>query len=415
MAQRFVIACNDCDLLQRVPAAADGAVIRCVRCAAVLRRLRFNSLDRTLAFTVAALLLFAVANTFPFLAFEMHGQVTETTLLTGVRELYAQGMWALAILVLSTSVLVPAAQLVLLLYVLGSVKFAWRARYLGALFRWVGRLEPWEMLDVFMLGILVAVVKLSDMASIVPGISLWAFAGLILALAAAFAALDPAAVWERLGTAAGGAVASAGTLASAGPLVVCHTCRLPAPVPRTGMAGLCRRCGTRLHRRKPLSLQRTWALLIAAAICYLPANLLPVMTVTSLGSTQSDTILSGIVYLLFEGMWPLALVVFVASLVVPMLKLVVLVLLLVSVQRGSGWRRLDRTRLYRITEAIGRWSMVDIYVVTLLAALVQLGNLAQVQAGAGAVFFAAVVVLTMIAAITFDPRLIWDSPRRHDD
>ena len=151
--------------------------------------------------------------------------------------------------------------------------------------------------------------------------------------------------------------------------------------------------------------------MIAAALCYLPANLLPIMQVTSLGRAQADTIMSGVVYLLTHGMWPLAVVVFTASVFVPILKLVILTSLLVSVQRGSSWRPRERTRLYRITEAIGRWSMVDIFVVTILVALVRLGNLATVEARPGAVFFGAVVVLTMLAAESFDPRLIWDRSR----
>jgi paraquat-inducible protein A len=132
------------------------------------------------------------------------------------------------------------------------------------------------------------------------------------------------------------------------------------------------------------------------------------MTVTSLGKTQSDTIMSGVIYFLQHGMWPLAVIVFVASIFVPMLKLAMLTFLLVSVQRGSSWRPVDRTRMYRITEAIGRWSMVDIFSISILVALVRLGNLATIEAGAGAVFFGAVVVSTMLAAEAFDPRLIWD-------
>ncbi|MEB2346563.1 MAG: paraquat-inducible protein A [Deltaproteobacteria bacterium] len=189
----------------------------------------------------------------------------------------------------------------------------------------------------------------------------------------------------------------------------CHDCRLLCRVPAgAAHAARCPRCGAPLHARKPGSLERTWALVIAAALCYLPANLLPIMTVTSLGKAQSDTIMSGVVYLLHHGMWPLALVVFVASIFVPILKLVILVFLLVSVRRRSRWRPAERTRLYRVTEAIGRWSMVDIFVVTILVALVRLGALATIEARSGAVFFGAVVVLTMIAAESFDPRLIWD-------
>jgi paraquat-inducible protein A len=189
----------------------------------------------------------------------------------------------------------------------------------------------------------------------------------------------------------------------------CHDCGLLSQLPaHAGHGALCPRCGAALHERKPQSLERTWAWLIAAALCYLPANLLPIMKVTSLGRAQADTIMSGVVYLLLHGMWPLAVVVFTASVFVPLLKLAILLTLLISVHRRSRWRPVDRTRLYRITEAIGRWSMVDIFVVTILVALVRLGNLATVEAQPGAVFFGAVVVLTMLAAESFDPRLIWD-------
>jgi paraquat-inducible protein A len=193
-------------------------------------------------------------------------------------------------------------------------------------------------------------------------------------------------------------------------LASCHDCSLLARVPggHGHAAARCPRCGAPLHARKTNSIHRSWALVISAAILYVPANLLPVMSVTSLGKTQSDTILSGVIYLLNHGMWPLALVVFVASVAVPLLKLGVLSYLLVSVQLRSTRRLVDRTRLYRITELVGRWSMVDIYVVTILVALVQLGALATIEAEMGAVYFGSVVVLTMLAAETFDPRLIWD-------
>jgi paraquat-inducible protein A len=172
---------------------------------------------------------------------------------------------------------------------------------------------------------------------------------------------------------------------------------------------LCPRCGATLHQRKPNSISRTWALVLAAFIVYIPANVLPITTVYSLGKPQSDTIMSGVLYFISTGMYPIALVIFFASIFVPVLKLIILTYLLISVQRKSNWRRRDRTRLYRITEAIGRWSMVDIYVVTILVALVKLGALATIEAGPGAVFFGAVVVITMFAAMSFDPRLIWDS------
>lgn len=192
-------------------------------------------------------------------------------------------------------------------------------------------------------------------------------------------------------------------------LSACHDCQLLLRLPADHHAAArCPRCGAAVHARKTDSIGRTWALLIAASILYIPANVLPVMSVTSLGRTQSDTIMSGVLYLALHGMWPLALIVFFASVLVPVLKLLALSLLLVSVQSRWQWRPVFRTKLYRVTEMVGRWSMVDIFVVTVLVALVKLGALASIEAGAGAVFFGAVVVVTMFAAESFDPRLIWD-------
>jgi len=199
--------------------------------------------------------------------------------------------------------------------------------------------------------------------------------------------------------------------------ISCRSCHLLCRVNFSdiGESLVCPRCGATLHQRKPNSLMRTWALVVAAAIFYIPANLLPVTVVISLGKAQADTIMSGVIYFITSGMWPIALVIFVASILVPMLKLVILTFLLISVQRKSAWRPKDRTRLYRITEAIGRWSMVDIFVVTILVALVNLGNLATIKAGPGAAFFGAVVVITMFAAMSFDPRLIWDVKELHNE
>ncbi len=211
-------------------------------------------------------------------------------------------------------------------------------------------------------------------------------------------------------------VHAARTAAGAG-LFSCHSCSLL--VRRPSMTGRvtvrCPRCGARLHLRKPNSITRSWALLIAALIFYIPANLLPVTITSYLGSIQADTIMSGVIFFIQTGSWGIALIIFVASIVVPIAKLIVLGGLLISVQRRSRWRPAERTRLYRITELVGRWSMLDVFVVTVLVALVRLGYLTTIQAGVGVVYFAAVVVITMIAAMTFDPRLIWDVLEKNDE
>ena len=192
-------------------------------------------------------------------------------------------------------------------------------------------------------------------------------------------------------------------------LISCHSCHLLCQRAEQPSHMRCPRCGAGMHDRKPNSIARTWALVLAAFIFYIPANVLPITIVISLGKAQSDTIMSGVIYFVHTGMWPIALVIFLASVFVPLLKLLILIFLLISVQRKSSWRQQDRTRLYRITEIIGRWSMVDIFVVTILVALVHLGGLATIHAGPGAIFFGAVVVITIFAAMSFDPRLIWDT------
>ena len=193
-------------------------------------------------------------------------------------------------------------------------------------------------------------------------------------------------------------------------LARCHDCgwltQLPDHEP-TGHVN-CPRCCASIHLRAPDSLSRTWALILAAVLLYIPANVLPIMTVVRFGQGDPHTILGGVQELVHGGQWPLAALVFFASIVVPMLKLVGLSYLAISVQWRSKWRARDRTRLYRIVESVGRWSMIDIFVISILVALVQLGAVATIAPGAGASFFAAVVVITMVAAEGFDQRLIWD-------
>jgi len=198
-------------------------------------------------------------------------------------------------------------------------------------------------------------------------------------------------------------------------LVTCTTCYLISRIPqRTAGKPVCPRCGSLLFSRKPNSLSRTWALLCTAAILYVPANVLPMTVSSSLGSTQADTILTGVLYFYTSGSWFIALVIFVASVFIPIFKLLTLAYLLIGIQLNWINRARDRTRLYRVTEMIGRWSMVDIFVVTLLVALIKLGALANLEAGPAGLYFAGVVIATMLAANSFDPRLIWDCLEKND-
>ncbi len=201
--------------------------------------------------------------------------------------------------------------------------------------------------------------------------------------------------------------------AAAAGLIACRHC---GTVWRGASDGQrCSRCGSRLRSRLPDSLGRTWALLIAALILYVPANLLPVMTTRTLFGAQEDTILSGVIHFWVSGEWPLALIIFVASFLVPLFKLAALTLMTALAQFRSDWGRLERARLHRIVELIGRWSMLDVFVVAVLAGLVQIQGFAEVSAGAGIAAFGAVVVLTMLASLSFDARLTWDDRDPRED
>jgi paraquat-inducible protein A len=403
-----MIACHECGTVQHMRALPEGGAARCARCGATLYRQRRDSIEHTLVLTLAALILFVIANTFPFLTFELEGNADTSTLLTGVKSLYEQGMWPLALLVLLTATVVPLAWLLSTTYVLLPL---WLGRVpwgVAQVFRITELLRPWAMMEVYLLGVIVAYVKLSDFARLELGIALFAFVGLIVVMIAAEAVLEPHEIWRRLGP-----QASAQQLRCRGrrPLVSCHNCDQLAvmpPLPARATAQ-CPRCGAAMHRRKPNSIARTWALVVTAAILYLPANLLPVMTVIHFGRGEPDTILSGVKALIGAGMWPVALLVFFASITVPVLKVLGLIFLLITTQRRSRWRLRDRSLMYRIIEQVGRWSMVDIFMISILVALVNLGTLATIEPGSGAICFAAVVIITMFASMSFDPRLIWDA------
>ncbi len=352
-------------------------------------------------------MLFAIANLFPFMSFELEGREQTSTLITGVLEFLDRGLWPLAALVLAVTIVIPLAKMLGTLVVLVPIRLGLRVPGLGRLFRLVELMHPWAMMEVFMLGVLVAYVKLTDLATLDLGPALFAFAALIFVLVAAESSIEPREVWTALGDQS---LRKLPVRTAPGRVVGCHACGLVLDLSGSTQAhAACPRCGAPMHHRKPDSLNRTWALVNTAFILYIPANIFPVMTVVSFGRGQSDTILSGVKAFIEADMWPLAILVFFASITVPMMKLWGLVFLLVSVQRKWSWRLRDRAVLYRIIESVGRWSMIDIFMISILIALVKLEAIATIEPGIGATSFAGVVVFTMIASMMFDPRLMWDA------
>ena len=392
--------CPDCGLFQSVPALRPGQVAECLRCDATLRRRRRDSLGVVLAFSVTGLVLFGIAAPYPLLGLRLAGQERVTTLAALPVGFESQGLWQLALVVLATTLIAPLLKLALTAGVIIGLEWEWPAPWLALMARWRAHLTPWAMIEVFLLGAFVAYTRLTALASVHVGVALYALGGLMLIMVASDAWLDEHALWDAIGRRQGPVPPRRG------PAIGCDCCGAVCHEPA---GAFCYRCHGRLRVRKPESLARTWALLAAAVVCYIPANIYPVMTVIRLARGHPSTILGGVQELIEYRMWPLAALVFLASVLVPMLKLVCLSYMLITTQTGGTRRLRDRTRLYRIVEFIGRWSMIDVFMVAILVALVRMGLLASVTPGLGGVFFASVVILTMLAAASFDPRLMWDA------
>ncbi len=386
----------------------------CLRCDTVLRHTRHNPLLLPLALNLSALILFTVGATLTLMSVTTGGQQRVAGLLTGPRELEQYGLWELSLVVLVTTLAAPLVRILCMLIVLGGLLRPRPPREIRTIFAWVAHLKPWSMIEIYLLGLFVAYVRLSDMAQVDLGPAVYALGGLMVVMALADVSLDEHAVWEAMQPRERRRMARGDWLMSKVPntthrwRIGCDTCLL---VSRSAPGSRCPRCGFRLHDRKVNSIRRTWAFLLAACCLYIPANIYPVLTVVQLGAGHPSTILGGVRELLNLGMWPLAALVFFASIAVPVLKLLGLLTLLISTQLGATGSLHDRTIVYRIVDAIGRWSMIDIFMESILVALVQFGKVASVYPGGGAVAFAAVVILTMLASHSFDPRLMWDNPR----
>lgn len=394
----------------------------CRRCGAELYRDSTRAYRRLLPLVVTAVVLLLISNMYPIVAMDLKGTRMETTLWGAIQVLYTDDMPLVALLVFATTLLLPLAELLMMGFLLVPMARHRKPRAFHRIARAILLTRPWGMIEVFMIGVLVTLVKLSTVAQVLPGVALWSF-GALVAVLAAILSFPPCDLWHHLapprcardGQGAsrppGYRVMSAHRphhpTATAQGLLACHACALLSPMALAGAP--CPRCGAALHRRKPASMTRAWAFLLSAYLLYIPANLLPIMVTQSIFGTQHDTILSGVVYLWLSGSHLLSLVVLIASVVVPLLKMMILTLLLLTVRRRSTWRIREQTRLYALVEVIGRWSMLDIFVVALLASLVRAGALATITPGAGALAFAAVVVLTMLASLSFDPRLLWDT------
>jgi len=412
---RPLVACHHCANIFTSVDLERGETASCDRCGSVLWRFSSLSVHHWLALVIAAFFVFIVANAFPVAHMSVRGLYREATLLDAVVITWQQGHGAVAIMTGLSGFVLPLLQLLLLLWVLIPMVGSRPALGFRTAMRLLGLIRPWCMVPVFLLGVVVSVVKLAGMARVEPGVGLVAF-GVLTVFLTMFSRLPPHAVW-RYAERRGVVDTHIPEPKDDEVLTGCHVCGQVQALPGDESPETlhhCVRCNAVVHVRKPNHVARTWALVLAAVVCYIPANLLPVMRIDSLLGGSDHTILGGVIELWKTGGKDIAVIVFIASVVVPMFKLIALIGLLIGVQRGNTENLRTKTRLYEMVEFIGQWSMLDVFVVILLAALANFHGLMQIAAGSGAAAFGAVVIFTMLAAMSFDPRRSWDMADNDD-
>jgi paraquat-inducible protein A len=392
-----LIGCADCGRVQYVPPSTRDAIPECACCGREFASLTRGNFAAALAYTIAALLLLMPPFLAPLLTINSFGISRNDWFPTGVEAMWADGFGSLATLVFLFSIVFPFLYLLLMVWVLSALQLGVTAT-VGRIYRYAGWLRPWLMIEVYLIGACVAYTRLEQVGTVTIGLGGWCLIGACIVWIMLALRLDRRMVWDAL--------PSVDPPAPGAPTLSCMTCELLVHAHLENSR--CPRCGARLRKRKPDSFRRTVALVITGYLLYLPANLIPVLTIDRFGRHEPSTILGGVHELITNNLWPLAIVVFTASIVVPLLKLLGLTLMLVLTQLRSTRWLLFRTRLYRFIDMIGRWSNIDLFMISLLVALVQFGNLTTVRPQAGAIAFASVVVITMIASRCFDTRLMWD-------
>lgn len=361
------VLCHECEYRVYVPKLGDRQIAKCPRCGFVLTRHKHQAITRIIAFALSALTFLGLALPFKFLGFSANGQQQSIGIISGLEVLIKQDYVFLAIIQMLSIVVLPALVLVGLLLILVPIQFGNSLPRSKRVLSVVFALIPWSMAEIFLIGVLVSLIKISSLADISMGMSFYAYIGFTLCMSATYFYLDKHQLY----------------------LTVAKQNHVPKAVNRSE------------------SIQRTWALLITSLILYIPANMLPIMHTRVLGSDEPSTILGGVLLLWRSGSYPIAAIIFIASVIVPVGKLLILIWLNYTVQRGVNNKHAERIFWYRVTEFIGRWSMVDVFVVAVLVSLIQLGNTMSIYPGPAAIAFCGVVILTMLAAMTFDTRLMW--------
>jgi paraquat-inducible protein A len=405
-----LFACRDCGQIHQIPAPhLTNRWLLCPRCGRRLWRSPGLGLDHPFAYAAGAIILFLIANCFALFEISFAGDHRSGLIIGGAVQLtrYDAGVAGVGALVALISIILPALTLSLVFAVLARLVVTHRDNKrcrpaIAVAWKLARHLRPWSMLDVYLLGAVVAYTRLNRLADVVIGAGGYALAALVLVQVLIEQSLGRQRVWRAIGDPAMYAPAPGE------PWILCLGCEL---VVATSGAGRhrCPRCGARLVPRRPGSLATTAAFTVAGYMLYLPANVLPVLTITRFGRNDPYTILGGVRDLTAAGLWPLALLVLFASILVPVFKLAGLTWFLIAIRLRSARLLRERTALYRLIDFIGRWSNIDVFMISIVSALLQFGTLTTVDPGPGIASFAAVVVLTMVAARAFDPRLMWDA------
>ncbi|MDT8281485.1 MAG: paraquat-inducible protein A [Gammaproteobacteria bacterium] len=402
-----VIICPDCDLLVSVPLKMKPGKMLCPCCDHLLLSTHTDTLNRLISYIISALIFFLLSLSFPFMSYDAGGIERTISLVHSVTTLLSQNYWFLAGLIAAVILLLPFLFLCGLLYVLLPLKFARQLAYSSVVLKFSLVILPWSMVEVFLVSVFVSIIKLSTSASIGLGLSFYAFAFFSVFLTAVILLLDAHQIWNWL-TPCHQSAGKRGTAISQ-QLTTCHICHCSVPVSQSH----CQRCNTTVSARKPFSIQRTLAFLSVAILLYIPANLLPIMQTRIMGKDEFNTILGGILVLWQHGSYPVAFIIFIASILVPIAKMIALGWLSFSVIFQRSNRLREKAMVYRITEFIGRWSMLDVFVVALLVSLIHQGRVLAVYPGPAIIAFAGVIIFTILAAMSFDTRLLWDQ-RKND-
>ena len=397
-------ACPSCDLVIEIPHLSAKQVAICPHCNTKLSASQANQDSMVVALSLSAIVMLLSSMFYPFLSFTSSGITQTITLPDAARILFNYDNEFLGLFIDTSIIGLPLLLLVLIiplhLGLLKALPYQWGKRLLKITFA----LEPWIMSEIFLIGVMVSMVKIMSMADIEFGVSFWAYSAFVICYVAATAKLNKHTLWQQLKEPEYIEQTQPNTRAIDQGLRACHVCG------QLCTTEICSRCDSKTYSRNPFSVQKAAAWLLTSVACYIPANVYPIMYTTSLGDETPSTIIGGVMILWNSGSYPIAMIIFLASVVVPLAKALILSFLCFMVMRPANRQTKSYTRIYQLTEFIGKWSMIDVFVVAILVALVQLGNLMSVTPGIGTIFFTTMVICQMLAAHAFDPRLLWDNP-----